>query len=114
MVRHRNGEPELVEVEPGRWRVKREQQKPARSDLPLPYIISDTMEPTEQVDGRFYTSKREFRSVGRALGLTEVGNEKFKPKQRASSDRAVKQARRQSIRKAIEKYKAGHRAQRVT
>jgi hypothetical protein len=99
----------LVEVEPGRWRVDRSQLKPVRSSLPLPYVISDIMEPTEQVDGRFYTSKRAFRAVGRALGLTEVGNEKFKPKTRATDDRAVKQARRQSLRKAIEKYKAGVR-----
>jgi hypothetical protein len=100
---------ELIEVEPGRWRVKREIPRSARSDLPLPYVISDIMEPTEQVDGRFYTSKRQFRAVGRALGLTEVGNEKVKPKQRATDDRTVKEKRRQSIRTAIEKYKSGVR-----
>jgi hypothetical protein len=99
----------LVEVEPNKWRVDRPRPKPARSDLPLPYVISDTMEPTEQVDGVFYTSKRAFRAVGRAMGLTEVGNEKPKPKQRATSDRQVKVARRQSIKIAIEKYRAGHR-----
>jgi hypothetical protein len=69
----------LIEVEPGKWRVERPPRNIARSDLPLPNIISDTMEPTEQVDGKFYTSKRAFRAVGRALGLTEVGNEKPKP-----------------------------------
>jgi hypothetical protein len=100
----------LIEVEPGRWRVDRPPPKPARSDLPLPYVISDIMEPTEQVDGRFYTSKRAFRAVGRALGLTEVGTEKLKPKTtRASDDRRVKQARRDAIRKAVERYKAGER-----
>jgi hypothetical protein len=99
----------LIEVGPGKWRVERPPLKPARSDLPLPYVISDTMEPTEQVDGKFYTSKRAFRAVGRALGLTEVGNEKFKPKTRASDDRAVKEGRRASIRKAVEKHRAGHR-----
>lgn len=80
-----------------------------RSSLPTPFVISDTMPPTEQVDGNFYTSKRAFRAVGRALGLTEVGNEKPKPKQRATSDRAAKAARRASIKTAIEKFKAGHR-----
>lgn len=75
----------------------------------MPYVISDIMEPTEQVDGRFYTSKRQFRAVGRAHGLTEVGNEKFKPKQRASADPAVKKARRQSLEKAVAQYKAGRR-----
>jgi hypothetical protein len=99
----------LIEVEPGRWRVDRPKPKPARSDLPLPYVISDIMEPTEQVDGVFYTSKRAFRATGRALGLTEVGNEKIKPKQRTVDTPAMKQARRQSIKKAIERYRAGHR-----
>lgn len=98
---------ELVEVEPGRYRVKRTQTIFARSDLPRPYVISDIMEPTEQVDGRYYTSKRQFRAVGRALGLTEVGNEKIKPKTRASNDRKVKEARIQSVRTAIERVKSG-------
>jgi hypothetical protein len=107
---------ELEEFEPGRWRVKRDRLRPVRSNtLPLPYVISDIMEPTEQVDGKFYTSKRQFRAVGRSLGLIEVGNEKLKPKQRAGSDRQVKEARRKSIKTAIEKYKAGHRpGQRFT
>lgn len=100
---------ELVEIEPGRWRVKKRVQRPKRSDLPLPYVVSDIMEPVEQVDGRFYTSKRAFRAVGRALGLTEVGNEKVKPKVRATAEKAVKEQRRKSIKVAIEKYKAGHR-----
>jgi hypothetical protein len=97
----------LIEVAPGKWRVDRRQHKPARSDLPLPYIISDIMDPVEQVDGRFYTSKRQYRAVGRAHGLIEVGNEKQKPKSRATADRAVKESRRQSIRTALEKFKAG-------
>lgn len=96
---------ELVEVEPGRWRVKRKQLAPARSNLPLPYVISDIMPPTEQVDGKFYTSKRQFRAVGRALGLTEVGNEKIKPKKRTVDRAAV----RRSVRAALEKHQAGHR-----
>jgi hypothetical protein len=95
----------LIEVAPGKWRVDRPPLKPARSDLPLPYIISDQMEPTEQVDGKFYTSKRAFRAVGRAHGLTEVGNEKPKPKQRASETRAAKDARRRSIKAALERAK---------
>jgi hypothetical protein len=66
------------------------------------------MEPTEQVDGRFYTSKRAFRAVGRALGLTEVGNEKLKPKSRDVNDPATKRARRAAIKTAFERVKAGH------
>ena len=75
-----------------------------------PYVISDTMEPVEQVDGRFYTSKRAFRAVGRELGLVEVGNEKLPPKQRSTESRAEKDARRRALKIAVEKYKAGYRA----
>lgn len=99
----------LIEIEPGKWRVDKPVVEPARSDLPLPYVISDIMPPTEQVDGKYYTSKHAYRAVGRALGLTEVGNEKFKPKTRASNDRAIKEDRKRSIKTAIEKYRAGHR-----
>ena len=77
----------LVEVAPGKWRlISRQQLKAKRSSLPLPYIISDTMDPVEQVDGKFYTSKSQFRAVGKSLGLIEVGNEKQTNKvQRAST-----------------------------
>ena len=101
---------ELIEAEPGIWRVKRETREPARSTLPRPYVISDIMPPTEQVDGRFYTSKRAFRAVGKALGLTEVGNEKFKPKVRGSIAEAGK--RRDTIGRTIAEYKAGRRPKR--
>ena len=94
---------ELIEVEPGRYRVKRTPTIFARSELPRPYVISDTMEPTEQVDGRFYTSKRAFRAIGRELGLTEVGNEKPKPKPRASDSRENVEQRRRAIKTAMEK-----------
>jgi len=94
---------ELVEIEPGRWRVKRREPQPARSDLPMPHVISDIMEPTEQVDGKFYTSKRQYRAVGRALGLTEVGNEKPKPRKKILPDG---DAIVRSVKKAIEKYQS--------
>lgn len=99
----------LVEVAPGRWRVAKPRVAPARSALPQPYIISDIMDPTEQVDGRFYTSKSQFRAVGRSLGLIEVGNEKLKPRKRATDSREAKEGRRRSIKTALEKFKAGHR-----
>lgn len=67
------------------------------------------MEPTEQVDGKFYTSKSQFRAVGKQNGLIEVGTEKFKPKVRASADQKIKDGRRTSIRRAIENYKMGRR-----
>ena len=66
-----------------------------------PYVIRDEMEPTEQVNGEFYTSKAKFRQVGRELGLIEVGNEKFPPRQRPSASRAAEEKRIQSIKKAL-------------
>lgn len=67
------------------------------------------MDPTEQCDGKFYTSKAAFRATGRALGLTEIGNEKVKPRKRASSRLVEKEARRKSLKLALDKYKAGYR-----
>jgi|SRR6516164_8758660 hypothetical protein len=96
----------LYRIGPNRWSTRPPDEEPRPRG---PFIISDTMEPTEQVDGRFYTSKSKFRAVGRALGLTEVGNEKFKPKVRATDDRATKAARRVALKTALEKYRAGHR-----
>jgi hypothetical protein len=105
--------PTLVEVGPGRWRVFRRPPPDRRSTLGFPMVISDEMPPTEQVDGRFYTSKRKFRAVGRALGLTEIGTEKFKPRQRPSSTRENKAARMASLQKAIAQYTSGRRARRA-
>jgi len=54
----------------------------ARSDLPSPYMILDTMEPTiSQADGKEYTSKAALRATYRADGnpqginYIELGNE---------------------------------------
>jgi len=100
---------ELVEIAPNRFRVKRDLGPVARSTLPMPHVISDEMPPTEQVDGKHYTSKTAFRRVGRALGLTEVGNEKFAPHVRSTDKRETKAERRNALRQAVDKYKAGHR-----
>jgi hypothetical protein len=99
---------ELVEVEPGKWRIKRPELRPQRSDtLPLPYVISDTMDPVEQVDGKFYTSKRAFRAVGKANGLIEVGNEKQVNKVRhASASREAEDGRQLAIKKAMEQVRS--------
>jgi hypothetical protein len=97
----------LVEVEPGKFRIERKRPEAARSDLPLPYVISDIMEPVEQVDGKFYTSKSAFRRVGRQLGLTEVGTEKLTHKVvRASSSKKAQEGRCNAIRKAIARVDA--------
>ena len=99
----------LIEVEPGRWRVDRPCRLVARSDFPLPHIISDQMEPTEHVDGRYYTSKRAFRAVTRAEGLIEIGNERFKPKPRTTTLKPTKDQRRRQIHEAVARYKSGDR-----
>ena len=97
---------ELEEVGPNRWRVKKARHEKQRAEnMPLPFVISDNMEPTEQVDGKFYTSKRAFRATGRALGLVEVGNEKQKPKPKNAASRAAGEARRASIKRAVEKIR---------
>lgn len=101
-----------MQTGPTSWAFVTQSEPPKRGDLPLPYVISDTMEPTEQVDGKFYTSKREFRAVGKALGLTEVGNEKLPPLTRSTEKKEIKKRRQQDIHVAIEKYKAGQRPAR--
>jgi hypothetical protein len=80
-----------------------------RSSLATPHVITDTMPPTEQVDGKFYESKAAFRAVGRSLGLTEVGNEKPKPKTFAGLPRP---ALREAFRRAMAEYKEGRRPKR--
>ena len=88
--------------------VPRLRQEATSGKLRGPYVIRDEMPPTEQVDGVFYTSKAKFRAKGRELGLIEVGTEKFRPKQRASADPAFKRARREALKIAVEKHKAGY------
>jgi hypothetical protein len=80
-----------------------------RSDLSAPHVITDSMPATEQVDGRFYESKRAFRAVGRSLGLTEVGNSRLPPKTYTPS---TKRERLDTLRKAIAQYKEGRRPKR--
>jgi hypothetical protein len=101
---------EYVQTGPTSWGFVTVREPPKRGDLPVPYVISDTMDPVEQVDGNFYTSKRQFRAVGRSLGLTEVGNEKPKMKVRATADKkAMREARIRSLKKAQARYNAGER-----
>ena len=48
----------------------------ARSDLPGPMIITDTMAPVQsQLDGKIYDSKTALRATYRAAGVVEVGND---------------------------------------
>jgi len=98
----------LIEVAPGKWRlVSKQKLQMKRSNLPLPYVISDTMDPVEQVDGKFYTSKSRFRAVGKSLGLIEVGNEKQTNKvQHASTSRQAENGRQRAIKKALEQVRS--------
>lgn len=103
----------IYQVAPNRWSTRNPQPVRAQSTLPMPYVISDTMEPTEQVDGKYYSSKRAFRAVGKALGLTEVGSEKPKPRQRTNAgNRENKLQRHRQLEIAAAQYKQGRRAQR--
>lgn len=74
----------------------------ARSDMPVPYLASDTMEPVQSMlDGKFYTSKSKLRATYRAAGVVEVGNDpaRLRPKPKPKPDRA---AIRKSLKKAAE------------
>lgn len=78
----------------------------ARSGLPMPMLISDSMPECEHVDGKFYTSKAAYRQVTRAHGLTEVGSERIKPRKRPPvSDKAISDA----VDKAVADYSKGRR-----
>lgn len=76
--------------------------EPQRSDLPIPFVASDTMDPVQSMlDGRMYTSKAALRATYKAAGVVEVGNDpaRLRPKPKPTPDRA---AIRQSIKKAME------------
>lgn len=79
----------------------------ARSSLPVPMVISDTMDATEHpCTGKFITSKTEFRKITRDHGCVEVGNDparlRIKPKPKAD-----RQKIRQSLEKAMAQVKSG-------
>jgi hypothetical protein len=82
----------------------------ARSEaFPIPNFISDTQEPLEHpLTGKFYTSKREFSRITRERGYEEVGNDpnRLKPRQKPKAD---KQAIKESVQKAVARYKNGER-----
>mgnify|MGYP001596770050 FL=1 len=105
--------PTLIEIAPGLFRVRKDAPEPKKSDLPLPNVISDTMPATEQVNGKFYESKSAFRRVGRSLGLTEVGNEKPKPRPRYAETRETKVERRRTLERVVAEYRQGRRAKKV-
>jgi hypothetical protein len=67
----------------------------SRSHLPVPGIISDTMDEVEHpCDGKHYSSKSAFRRVTRANGCIEVGNDaqRFKSPKRGTDDKGIELA----------------------
>jgi hypothetical protein len=80
---------------------------PKRSDLAAPTVIGDEMPPTEQVDGKFYTSKKAFRAKGRELGLTEVGDQNMNRKPKAYDK--LRDSPREALERAKAQYSAGRR-----
>lgn len=84
-------------------RIDREQPQ-ARSHLPVPGFITDTMDETEHpCDGKVYTSKSTFRKITRQNGCIEVGNDpqRFKkPPQRGPDKKAIERAIDRALTKA--------------
>lgn len=81
----------------------------ARSDLPVPHVISDGMNPVQHpCTGEYFVSKRAFRQTTRAHGCVEVGDDpvRLKPFKRPKPDR---KAIRKSIDKAVAQYQSGVR-----
>lgn len=72
----------------------------ARGNYPCPAIASDRMEPLQHVDGKMYDSKAAFRSVTKAQGYVEVGNDpaRFRKREKPRPDRA---AIKEAVGKAI-------------
>lgn len=67
---------------------------PARSSLPAPMVVGDSIEPTRSMaDGKYYTSKSRLRGTYKPNGnpngnsYIEVGTEALKPKEKPKPDR---------------------------
>lgn len=88
---------------------KREDIAPARSDLPRPMVILDTMpEVQSQATGKWYTSKSALRAEYKRLGMVEVGNDpaRFRKKTKPKPDlKAIKD----QLERAEARYARGER-----
>lgn len=78
-----------------------------------PFVISDTMDSTRHMaDGKYYSSKSEFRRVTKAHGCLEVGNETAylnKPRARVKLDKGK---RIHDIKQAIQQLSNGKKRKR--
>lgn len=72
----------------------------ARGDFPCPRVFTDTMEPTQHVDGKHYTSKAAFRAVTKANGYVEVGNDPARLR-KPQKPKADPEKRREAVKKAV-------------
>lgn len=89
---------------------------PARSSLPCPMVMGDTLpEPVQShADGRFYSSKAALRATylpsGNPQGerYIEVGNDpaRLRPRERPKADR---KAIRETVQRSVARFKAGER-----
>lgn len=74
------------------------------------YVISDTMDATRHMaDGKYYTSKAQFRAATKAAGCVEVGNEiatVTKSRKPVQLDRGK---RREDIQRTIYELRNGRR-----
>lgn len=103
-----------IKTDDGREIFRRIDKSPpaARSDLPFPMIVSDTMDPVQSMlDGKFYTSKALLRATYKAAGVTEVGNDpaRLAKRQKAKPDR---REIRDTLEKAEARFNRGERVQR--
>jgi hypothetical protein len=83
----------------------------ASDTIPVPYFISDTMEPTlHPLDQRHYTSKSTFERITREGGYETVGDDpaRLRP---APKPKADKQAIKNSVQKAVARFRNGERVQ---
>lgn len=81
----------------------------ASDALPVPMVITDTMEPVQSMlDGQMYTSKSALRATYKAAGVIEVGNDpaRLRPRRKPKPNR---KAIRDSIEKATARFNRGER-----
>ncbi|WP_106797291.1 hypothetical protein [Rhizobium sp. H4] len=78
-------------------------QNLARSDLPAPHFVSDSIDIRSMHDGRRYTSKAKLRAEYRSAGVEEIGNEKPQPIEKPKADR---KAIRNELRRVYAEYNA--------
>lgn len=88
---------------------KVDDRQPARSNLPMPMLTRDQMDPVQsQLDGKLYDSKSALRRTYKQAGVVEVGNDpaRFKTPSKPKPDET---AVRRTIEKAIARHNNGER-----